>query len=300
MKSLNISTLFVLIVCVFISSKAEQSLFIFDQDLHPKQAVKKIISELSIGPAQSAEELFDTARKLIRQQGKERWQVEEINLPTEAKATILDNLEVVGMVKERRPAAQEYEYAIVLGGIASSVYKRFSYLAKLWREGVRFKSIVILTGDRDLDPVIESPEELHAICKHAIKDTITRLTNETGMMVFILQEMDIPQEMRNIPCTVIDTPKQPDGNGGLRRPNTLDTVAAWLATNPHPGTYFAVSNQPVVLYQELVLLRALPEGFKGMAVGPEAPGNAKLCIYLDSLARTIHNEYWYRTHAPLA
>jgi hypothetical protein len=97
---------------------------------------------------------------------------------------------------------------------------------------------------------------------------------------------------------VADAPKKKNTQGVLVRPTTGDTVTAWLALHPQPGSYLAISSQPHVLYQGIFLKRALPDTFNGETIG-YASERQKMVVYADSFARALHNEYWYITNVPV-
>jgi hypothetical protein len=87
----------------------------------------------------------------------------------------------------------------------------------------------------------------------------------------------------------INAPKKPNGS----RPTTHDTVDAWIATNPKPGSCLSISSQPFVYYQEITMKNALEKhpdfGIEGVGFDYDDPDYFKNNIgaYLDNLARTI-------------
>jgi hypothetical protein len=156
--------------------------------------------------------------------------------------------------------------------------KRFQYLKTLWEEGVRFKQIVWLTGDRMLDARIDALTE--------------RCSTEYEAARIIWQEANLPEAMRTLDVTFIKAPMKRVGLS-LQRPNTQDTVIAWLQTNPKPGTALFVSNQPYCCYQNAIVKSSVPEEFSFDVVGPQMNPDlhsASAAIILDTLARWIYTE----------
>jgi hypothetical protein len=81
--------------------------------------------------------------------------------------------------------------------------------------------------------------------------------------------------------------------GKPMRPDTKDTLMAWLQSAPQNGKYLFVSSQPFCGYQFAVIKNALPQELAFEVVGkgtnPEANPRAAAVI-LDALARWIYQE----------
>jgi hypothetical protein len=127
--------------------------------------------------------------------------------------------------------------------------------------------LVFLTGER---PLLDSEKEY-----------LPGLQTESEMVRWVYEHSDLPKE---IPPLFIEVPMK-----GNRRPNTLDTIHAWLQTDPHPITCLALSNQPYVHYQQAVLDRLLP--FSVETVGNAVIGNPSVALMLDTLAREMTYKY---------
>ena len=109
------------------------------------------------------------------------------------------------------------------------------------------------------------------------------------MIKLIFEQTDLPEAFRKIPVEFINTPVQATKDGGTRRPNTADTVSAWLATGPMPGSCLAVSNQPYNLYQDAIIRGSIPTTFtlETVGAGVETQKEESVAVYLDTIARYI-------------
>lgn len=218
----------------------------------------------------------ETQFKWLRRPDQELWQCEECkDLHPERTYAIFSNL---GMTQGYTAQSQEYDYAIVLGTIKPEMEKRFKLLLSEWRRGVRFKTLVLLAGDRDLDPKLEGRNE----------------KNETEMVKHLFSKLAIP-EWRQMPVVIVDTPKKRDGS----RPTTAGSFCTWLSMGPKVGRALVISGQPFIPRQDLIATRILP-GFEvetignGFTLGEYMSQPNGLPILLDELARWIYEE-WVRT-----
>jgi len=94
----------------------------------------------------------------LRISGKERWEVKEV-FP-EKREQLMTMFDKLCVIQEIEPVSIYYDYVVIFGGTVHGTRSRLQYLVKLWKKGVRFGSIVVLTGQRPLDPGLESLEEL--------------------------------------------------------------------------------------------------------------------------------------------
>ena len=177
------------------------------------------------------------------------------------------------------PSSDSYDKALILGASTSRMQMRLDYLKKLWNQGVRFQEIVWLTGDRPLDARIDG--------------LAGRCQNESEAAHIIQEESELPDDMRQLPITFIAVPMK--GEGPVRqRPNTADTIIAWLQTSPSPCRALFVSDQPFCGYQFATVKSVLPDIFLFDLVGPgvDPYGHpAAAAITLDSIARWIYSDH---------
>jgi len=86
--------------------------------------------------------------------------------------------------------------------------------------------------------------------------------------------------MKKLPTVWIDAPKVAG-----HRPTTVSTIEAWKRQENLEGEdLLAISNQPLVYYQQCALLNHLPEGAKIDTVGGAADFDTSTAVYLDALA----------------
>ena len=94
----------------------------------------------------------------LRARGKERWEVQEVL--SERREHILSLFDQLNMVREIGAQKKQYTYAVVFGATIARVRARLAFLAKQWQQGIRFDYLVMLGGQRPLDPQLESKGHL--------------------------------------------------------------------------------------------------------------------------------------------
>ncbi len=235
----------------------------------------------------------------LRTLGKERWEVKEVF--SEKREQLMAILDKLGVIQEIEPTDICYDYAVILGATVHRVRSRLQHLVELWKKGVRFGSIVVLTGQRLLDPGLESPKELlnknntMFPFKHGWQSTGDLPTAEAGMTKLVFEQSPLPAEWDNLSITFIDTPKQQTLDGKLRRPNTQESIMHWLKTNPKAGSILAISNQPYVHYQDSAFRCFLPDTFSLETVGKAVSSKERTSSLLDNMARWLYQENKKRT-----
>jgi hypothetical protein len=211
-----------------------------------------------------------TQERWLRKSATERWQLSELYPDKKEKAlALLSQIECVDAVV---PMESHYRYALILGGPLERAKIRIQHLVALWEQGIRFDEVVLLTGNRTIDPNFERIDP--------------SIKNETELMELLYKITPMPEAMRKVRVTVADAPKHADG----ARPNTADTVYAWLKLKPQLGSCLAVSCQPFAGYHDSVLKTYLPQEFLVETVAAAAPGKTLLAMYLDNLARWLYQE----------
>jgi len=213
----------------------------------------------------------------LRKTGQERWEMAELSL--EQKQFVLRWAEGQGIFTEWRPAVAVYERALILGATTERMEGRLSHLRKLWEEGVRFQEVVWLTGERPLDPRVDS---LAGGCR-----------NESEAAGLIWGEADLPPGMRALPLVFISVPMK-QSERGPQRPNTQDTLLAWLDTSPSTGSSLFITDQPFCGYQYAIIRSCLPDSFAFDLAGPGADPSshpAAAAITLDAIARWVYQDH---------
>lgn len=204
-----------------------------------------------------------TQKKWLRPAGKERW--ETTDLDADKRVKVLELAEQIGFIDEVRPTETQYDYVLLLGATVFRMEARLNYMVKLWKEGVQFKHVVILTGMRPLDTKVEQK----------IADT----ESEAARILWSECELNF------LPVSFIEAPM----NGSLR-PTTQDTIIAWQDEFPEPGRCLFISNQPYCFYQGAVVDLNLSDEFPHETVGEAAnPSKLNAAVVLDSIARWLYS-----------
>jgi hypothetical protein len=218
----------------------------------------------------------ETQKRWLRKPTQERWELNEIS--PEQRRFVLNWAKEQGIFSAWKPSRDTYDKALILGATTSRMQMRLDYLKQLWMEGVRFTEIVWLTGDRPLDKSIDG---LLDLCQ-----------TESEAAHILWEEADLPEEMRGLSVVFVEVPMKVDGTT-VKRPNTEDTIVAWLKVAPQPCTALFISDQPFCGYQFAVVKGALPDEFlfdlAGQGVDPSSHP-AAAAITLDCIARWIYQD----------
>ncbi len=237
----------------------------------PSQALLNTLAFAGIENDGSWNNIVEQTQQQLRAPGKELWEVEPVNCDPEYAYELFSNLT---MTQSIDASYSHYKYAVVLGSTVSQVTERFLWLKKQWDAGVRYDELVLLTGDRKLASFeieqLNNPD----------------LDNETEMMVYLSQQLNLP----NTPLTVVDTPAP----SGKRRPTTHDTFVQWLNVEPEPGLTLLISTQPFIWRQNAIAHNVLPKTFCIDTIGKGVPYELFVqhpratAIYLETLYRWIY------------
>jgi hypothetical protein len=245
-----------------------------DRKINPF-ALAELTTRLNIPPGTDL--ILETQKQWLRKPGQERWEIEELS-PSQ-KLYVLDWATNQGLFEAWKPLYQSYDKALILGTTTSRMQMRLDFLKALWNEGIRFQEIVWLTGDRPLD--------------NRVDNLTDRCKNESEAAHILWEETELPAEMRICPVTFIAVPMKQEGSS-LKRPNTEDTILAWLQNSPNPCRALFVSNQPFCGYQFAVIKATLPEQYEFDLVGQSFDSTSHpsaAAITLDSMARWIYQEH---------
>jgi len=239
--------------------------------------VKKV-EELCTALGMEGKDLVkETQNSWLRKAGKERWEMEE--LPSYQRAAVIEWAINQKIYDSWCPALESYHSALILGATVERMENRLKYLAELWQQGIRFREIIWLTGQRPLDPKIEHCPS----CR-----------TETSAAMYIWEKEQLPDEMRGIPVTWISVPMKTEGDKRVR-PNTQDTIVAWFSLcSPKPGhCCLILSDQPFCGYQYAVVDHLFPKEIQfdvvGRGVDPYSHGEAA-AITLDAVARWLYQQ----------
>ncbi|MCI0382217.1 MAG: hypothetical protein L0207_04100 [Chlamydiae bacterium] len=262
-----ISFFFVLLSCLCYGEG------LLDKEGRPTSEFSELLQLFQISEMNSIDVIADTCSKNWVTENKERWQFAEKYPEKRTKA--INILKQIGCIKSKRASQKTYDGAIVLGASTKAVKQKLSLLVYEWKRGVRFKQVIFLTGQRDLDPAVEDLKE--------------NGKTETEMMVHLYQTMKMPKALKSLPLIVIDTPKQ-EIDSVFRRPNRADTVREWLKNNPTAGTYLVFSRQPFIGYEDVCIKNFLPAGIHIETIGARASNELLLAVHLDNIAKWLKQE----------
>lgn len=235
-----------------------------------REALLQLTSALGI--PEDADIVEATQKHWLRKSNQERWDLAELS--KEQRLFVLDWAGKQGFFSPWKPLGKTYDKALILGGTTFRMQMRLDYLKELWEEGVRFDEIVWLTGERLLDKRVD---HLLDLC-----------SNESEAAHILWKEANLPEGMKNLPVVFIAAPMKKE-----KRPNTEDTIMAWLQEAFEPCSALFVSDQPFCGYQFAVVKACLPRAFLFDLVGPgvdPASHPAAAAITLDSIARWIYQE----------
>lgn len=212
-------------------------------------------------PAKKLLELFDFPTDLPPQQlslfletrwlkeDKERW---EMTLAfEEKKQQALPILKELNCIESIYPKETFYDYALVFGSIGKTMQRRLDFLYTQWKQGIRIQQVILLSGDRKLDP---DRELIPQGCK-----------TEADLFAFLFKEHPLS---KLVPSCLVKALKRTLPDGTLSRPNTETTIKEWFASHPTPGKCLCVSTQPFVGYQEAVAKAFAPKTFSFEGIGP--------------------------------
>ncbi|MES2121912.1 MAG: hypothetical protein V4492_03935 [Chlamydiota bacterium] len=240
-----------------------------DRTLDPQEL---LILGSALGIAEGSDFIAETQKRWLRPSGQERWEMDELS--AEQRAFVLEWGKEHGLFAQWQPSLSSYDTALILGATTCRMQMRLDYLKELWNDGVRFEQIVWLTGDRPLDKRIDRQ--------------LDGCATESDAARSIWQITELPEEMRQLPVVFVAVPMFPG-----RRPNTEDTIIAWLETQTATRTALFVSDQPFCGYQFAVVNSILPDAISfdliGRGVDPHGHP-AAAAITLDSIARWIYQE----------
>jgi hypothetical protein len=169
----------------------------------------------------------------------------------------------MGLFKEVSPLLSHYSYGVCLGAFLDGVRLRLAELVTQWKRGIRFDSLVFLTGERYLRKGQGEKDDFEALCNPALSPLpfkpgwtpppADQLVYETeyDMVKLVWDQVQIPEEMLKAlkeHVVFVNASK-----GDAERASTADTYKTWLtAFHPQPGTVLAPSHPLLWCHQQLV------------------------------------------------
>lgn len=272
----------------------DKSILLFDKNNRPSYALLQLLELVGMENSNSEKTITDindwAQKNLLRQ--SERWE-EQSDRFEKLKPILMPLLKELGFVEAVLPKDQEYQGAILHGSLLAGVRLRLHYLVEQWKQGIKFSELYFLSGERPLEPELEN-EQIFIndkgsplkIKKEWVLSKIPK--TECEMIQLVWDQSEIPQKMREIPIHFINAPMKKDpATGKWIRPNTNDSVKAWLKTHPADGYYLAITNAPYIMRQDLVIRAIAPSNYNFNTIGSSADENEKMLVFLDEVARCI-------------
>lgn len=260
---------------------------LFDAQGQPTEPLLRLLERLGVQHDGTLKGIRDSTQAAWYQAGKLRAEIKDQMEVGQLRNDCLGPLAALGFLREAEAPETSYSYALVLGATVVAVRKRLAFLRDEWERGVRFREIVLLGSERALLPDKEGMDVLYnpqnaelPFPEDRAKTAETPPRNEIEMMVAVYKQPDFPWTSRGITATAIHA---------TGKANTSDTVQVWLQEEqPEPGACLAVSSQPFVSFQQVVIGNELPEGFTVTGVGPLANPSLPLATFLDNVAKLIY------------
>ena len=152
--------------------------------------------------------------------------------------------------------------------------KRISFAINLFHEGLICKQVILLAGERPLQPHLEKADG--------------SVSNEAELLESLWVQMTSSQGLP--PYLLVSTPMK-HTDTGLQRPSTKGTLIQWMTSQPKPGRCLVISNQPFIPYQHIAILSTLPSSFDVETIGLSAENDTPISVYLDNIAKWIYEDY---------
>jgi len=253
------------------------SSFVFGQPLIDRSIDMVALNELAsgLGIPEGSDLLEETQKRWLRAPGQEMWEKSEIS--SDQRHFVLNWAKQQGLFTQWLASSNSYDKALIFGASTHLMQSRLNHLKEAWLGGVRFQEIVWLTGDRLLDRRIDGFVD---VCK-----------NESEAAQILWESADLPEDLRKVPVSFIAVPMN-----GKKRPNTKDTIVAWLDANPEHCKVLFVSSQPFCGYQFATVNKNLPDSFLFDVIGPGIDPTGyptAATIVLETVARWL---YTHNTH----
>lgn len=241
----------------------------------------------------------------LRKPDEERWQMAQSRYEKK-RHKLFPALKGLGLYQKVVPrVGAKYDYAVVLGATVPSMRKRALFLQEAFEKyNITFESVVFLVGQRPLSSEIEDEGTLFcvkdgSIRKDWVKSENLKVKTETDGAKLAWDQVITNPKLKKMSVIFVDTPMSSEG----KRPTTGDTVKAWMSLNVKPGAVIAISSNPHVPYQDMVLRNLLTEynwfknGGKLKTIGSAVDEDAKVGVMLDAFARYL---FEYKRHTQVS
>ena len=213
-----------------------------------------------------------------RKPGQERWELPPVKFSEEKQQRVYEALDTLGLLSAWEPQEKFYDYAILPGAVLPTIKTRLDWLLGRWQKGIRFRQLVVLTGQR---PLVDRIDRVSEVMPNLHPDQYPM--HETEAARLLVHITPLPKGMEKVEKVFFDSPRIWQDNR-WERPNTATTVAAWMKHNPQPGRVLLISSQPSAHYQDAVFKNLLPDTFSVETSAPALAFDTPLSVLLDAVA----------------
>lgn len=260
---------------------------LFDAQGQPTEPLLRLLERLGVQHDNTLRGIRDATQSAWYQAGKMRAEIKDQMEVGQLRNDCLGPLAQLGFLREAEAPQTEHAYALVLGATVVAVRKRLAFLRDEWERGVRFREVILFGSERALMPDKEGMDVLYnpqnaelPFPEDRAKTAEAPPRNEIEMMVAVYNQPDFPWTPKGIKATAIHA---------TGKANTADTIRVWLQEKqPEPGACLAVSSQPFVSFQQVVIANELPEDFMVIGIGPAANPSLPLATFLDNVAKLVY------------
>lgn len=246
----------------------------------------------------------------LRKSNLEPWHLSDNILSVEKKKHITEALSEMHIYDEIYPTKidrqyRQYDCALLMGSSEPAVRIRLNYLLDLWKDGLRFDRLFVVTGYRQLEPELEPVTATLAALKiDTTEEQMTRYVLTTTLIEKAKTDPAFQNFDQKVKIIYTNAFKKPQN----ARATANDTLMQWknLYGATHK-TILMVSNQPYTEYHTAVFAGILSHDFadpiemlgttrthfkltNGIEV--ETIGdkcvNQKIMVTLDNLARVFY------------
>lgn len=240
---------------------------------------------------------------------KERTDLQDTTEQQEVREKVEAIARSMGLFAQRKPALAHYDYGVCLGSFLDGVRMHLRQLVRAWEDGVRFDSLVFLTGERYLRKNPGQQDDLEKL-KDQSQSPLpfkqgwnfpesAKVETEYDMVKIIWDQIQLPKDMAEAledKVVFVNAPR-----GSQERPSTKDTYELWLKEfNPPPGTVLAASYPMLWTYQQLAGENVLGRNYPLDTIAPavtekelDRHKHAIVSLVHDTVAKCLYeiNEY---------
>ncbi|MCH9631442.1 MAG: hypothetical protein S4CHLAM37_14650 [Chlamydiia bacterium] len=252
--------------------------------------LKALLKELGYSSEYDLDSVYAYTKKHWMQFPKNRWEFS--NIHEDKRNKLFESFSKLNLIDKIEAKKTHYDLAAIHGATLPRIRNRIAYLIKEWEKGTRFDKVVFLTGPRTLLSSSESKEHLLAASQELpfAKDaTLDRElpVNETQMAKFIYESAKLPEGMKKLPVEYVCADIKSAHLFAHITPTTSDTILTFLENQPKEKKILLVSNQPYVMYQDLIAKYFLKDEYEVETIGDKARDKIEVSALLDNIAKCL-------------